>query len=149
MRMSHAQLVARAARWLRNTRRCTVVMVETGCWFTQIPDAIGWDYRGCSISVECKTSVSDFRAEARKSRPALGRRRFFMTPPWLLAGRSLPDGHGLLEVHGRRVRVIREASMRVGYSSAIELPLLVAEIRRAALGHRSRLWVAGEEAIGG
>lgn len=144
-RLTHAQLVSRAARWLRNTRRCSVVMVETGCWLTQIPDAIGWDWRGRSIAVECKVSVADFRADAHKTNPPIGRRRFFMTPPWLLTARALPDGHGLLEVHGRRVRVIREATMRVGYSSAIELPLLVAEIRRVAGGsNRARLFVADE-----
>lgn len=141
--MTHADLVTRAARWLKNSKRCTVVMVETGCWLTRIPDAIGWDWKGNSIAVECKVSVSDFKRDALKRMPIVGRRFYYMAPAGLLTRQDVGAWNGLLEVHGRQVRVAKEATRREGYSSSIEVPLLVAEIRRVAVveGGRARLFV--------
>lgn len=140
---SHTDLVQRAARWLRNSKRCTVVMTETGCWLTRIPDAIGWDWKGNSIAVECKVSVADFKRDGLKRNPMVGRRFYYMTPPGLLARHDVGAGNGLLEVHGRQVRVVKEATRREGYSASVEVPLLVAEMRRFAVveGGRARLFV--------
>jgi hypothetical protein len=62
--LDHDKLCQRAVRWLHGTMRCEPVYSRNAsCW--EIPDAIGWSGRG-SIVVECKTSVSDFRADLRK-----------------------------------------------------------------------------------
>jgi len=108
--MTHADLIVRAERWLRNTLHCRVILTELTAYTRsgETPDAIGW-VRGHCILVECKSSRADFRADQRKpSRPralfpALGNWRFYMTPPGLLDGLTLPDGWGWYEVRGRRV----------------------------------------------
>ncbi|KKK85896.1 hypothetical protein LCGC14_2768630, partial [marine sediment metagenome] len=107
--MTHAELVARAAQWLRKTVGCQVVLTEhvattqTG----EIPDAIGWCASLCYL-VECKMSRTDLRADLRKRfrRPgnaALGDFRFYLAPKDVLRPDDIPSGWGLYEVHGRRV----------------------------------------------
>ena len=111
--MTHAELVERAVRWLRNTQRCGLVLSEFVSSSPEIPDAIGWKSHPMSILVECKTSVSDFYADKKKpgriaeTRGAgIGRLRYYMTPPGLLSvgmiERQRP-GWGLVEVTGRVV----------------------------------------------
>jgi len=91
--VTHAELVARAVRWLRGTHRCPVVFGELATYDTgEVPDAIGWRRGWQSILVECKTSRSDFRREKdkireRRGRGGVGRERWYLTPPGLvLAG---------------------------------------------------------------
>jgi len=65
--MTHNELVERAGRWLLNTMRCKLVILEPkpiSC--DEHPDAIGWDRHGNSIVVECKISKADFYADRRK-----------------------------------------------------------------------------------
>ena len=58
--MTHAELVQRAGRWLRNTQKCKLVILEPKPWNChEHVDAIGWTPFGDSIVVECKTSVAD------------------------------------------------------------------------------------------
>lgn len=103
---SHADLVERAARWLRNTAGCSFVATEiaTNAW--ESPDAIGWR-NAATVVIECKTSRADFRADAKKpwrrGFDALGTYRYMMAPAGLLSADEMPDGWGLLEVRGRRV----------------------------------------------
>lgn len=114
---THAELVRVAERWLRNTQRCGVVLTEHHGGTMEHPDAIGWR-RAHSIQVECKVSVSDFRADAKKN----GRRfdqttgeyrqaleRWYLTPAGLLALADVPPAWGLIEWDNKRVRVIRKA----------------------------------------
>ena len=56
---THAELVVKATRCLKS-QRCTVVFAECGAAYSlgEIPDAIGWNYWGESIMVECKTPLS-------------------------------------------------------------------------------------------
>jgi hypothetical protein len=113
-RVTHALLVKKAATWLRSIG-CRVVLTErtTG---KEFHDAIGWrnNWRGAPISyvVECKVSVSDFRADRRKKsrasydvRPAM--HCYYLTPinllkvdrsGWPLKAKDVPDGWGLLEL---------------------------------------------------
>jgi hypothetical protein len=114
--ITHADLVARAKRWLLNTRGCGVVVTEWHSGTSETPDAIGWGSGGRrSILVECKVSVPDFVADRRKhfrrAGTSAGRERFYMTPPGLIRPDKLQDGWGLLEVaerHGR-VKVVAPA----------------------------------------
>lgn len=144
--ITHGQLVQRADRWLRNTRKCALVMVEVQTWATnEFPDAIGWTHDGYSILVECKTSRGDFHADKRKTckravrigtrSETMGRERWYMTPPGLLTAADLPPGYGLLELHGRTLRKVVRASVeeRPGRHEA-EAPLLIAASRREAWG---------------
>lgn len=147
--MTHADLVERAETWLRNTRRCATVLTDehtTGPG--ESPDAIGWrclhngtweNWRANhrhSVLIECKVSLSDFRSDASKPwrvDPAagMGRERLFMVPAGLLgATPKLPEGCGLLEVHGRRVRVRIDPIVFPAYNVAGEVGLLDAVVRR-------------------
>ncbi len=115
--MTHADLVARAEKWLRDSRRCAVVLTEAGAnW--EFPDAIGWrtGYDPVSILVECKTSRGDFLVDRKKpfrlaSAPELGmgRFRYFLAPPGIIRPEELPLRWGLLEIRARSVRVKAKA----------------------------------------
>ncbi len=73
--MKHAQLVARAAEWLRSRYGCGIVLSEQYCATGEVPDVIGWKASCQSVLVECKVSRSDFLADAHKPfRAASGRR---------------------------------------------------------------------------
>jgi len=106
--MTHADLVKRAGRWLRNTINCGVVFEELVSATTEIPDAIGWTSQK-SVLVECKTSHADFRADKKKwhrahgKNDALGMWRFYMAAPGIIPIDEIPDGWGLYEVDGKRV----------------------------------------------
>lgn len=109
--MTHADLVKKAAAWLRS-KGCKVVLTErtTG---KEFHDAIGWRpvWNGVPVSylVECKVSKSDFYADKRKKsrasykvRPAM--HCYYLTPANLLCRNDngvpgpLPEGWGLLEL---------------------------------------------------
>ena len=111
--MTHAELVIRAERWLRNTRRCGVVLTEASGSGQEIPDAIGWTLGYCPMStlVECKVSRADFRADQLKTfrnqnlgDMAIGRFRYYMAPAGLIKPDELPPRWGLLEVRASSVR---------------------------------------------
>lgn len=107
--MSHAELVQRAVRWLKNSLHCRVVLAELVAYTRscETPDALGW-INNNAILVECKRSHSDFSADRKKrarhkDMPALGVWRFYLTPPGLLSPEEIIKDWGLYEVHGRRV----------------------------------------------
>lgn len=112
--MNHAELVQRAAKWLRNTERCQVVYVEPPAWSArEIPDAIGFHLSGHSVVVECKTSRADFLADRRKpSRrldgrglPGMGYRRWYLiADPAIITDTDELRGWGVLQVHGKQIR---------------------------------------------
>lgn len=105
--MTHAELVTRAERWLKNTLHCRVVLTELRAYTItgEIPDAIGW-VNGRSVMVECKTSRADFIADQKKVHRqrerlglnGIGQWRFYLTSEGLLNGLELPPGWGLYEV---------------------------------------------------
>lgn len=132
--MTHAELVTRAVRWLKRTRRCPVV-VSRSCMATiEQPDAIGWGPFGRSILVECKASIADYLRDAKKPWRAhpemgMGNYRYFMTPPGLLAGRTLPDGWGLVECVGRSVAEVREPVAFIRWNQFEEIHRLVSRLK--------------------
>lgn len=107
--MTHTELVDRAARWLKNSLRCRVVLKESHAYtrYGEQPDAIGWR-NGCALLVECKISRSDFLADRKKlcrdHYPGLGNWRCYLTPPGLVGISELRDGWSLYEVQGRAIR---------------------------------------------
>lgn len=135
--MKHSQLVERAAKWLRNSRHCHTVMTEVssaGC--PVIPDAIGWTVYGDSISVECKTTMLDFRGDSQK-RIHLGNQMFYMCPPKLIHPSQVKEPFGLLYAHRTIVRKVKEAEPRPTFLQE-ELALVLAELRRIAEGWRKQ-----------
>lgn len=145
---AHAALVELAARWLRSTRKCALVATERNCQKAgESPDAIGWLPGGHSILVECKTTIGDFYADRRKpsrlGAPAMGRERWYLTGDGLLADRELPPGWGWLVVRNGRVFRVVHATPNADWTSAAELPLLVAIARNALGGYRDGV-TAGE-----
>lgn len=126
--MTHDDMCKRAAKWLRSRkpttkecwspRACRLVLKEVTSGSGEIPDAIGWWGGGHSILVECKVSRSDYLRDQKKwqrhpAASSMGSQRYYMTPPGLLSPDELPEGWGLLEVHSRSVRVVKEAPIRV------------------------------------
>lgn len=117
--MTHAELVSLAVRWLWKRRRCHVVLSEKGG--IEVPDAIGWETWKNSILVECKTSRSDFRRDAKKPsrrfpKTGLGRERYYLAPAGMLSPNELPEGWGLLEPTGRGgLRVVRRSEVHERY----------------------------------
>jgi len=112
--VNHADLVAVAAKWLKVQCRCPVVITEMVTAAMETPDAIGWTRGGVTTVVECKTSRSDFAADAKKffrrsPNHGMGRFRYFMTEPGLLKPDELPAGWGLLEVTAKRVNIVKRS----------------------------------------
>lgn len=142
--LTHKELVRIAARWLKNTQKCSVVISEMISAASETPDAVGWR-SGFSVLVECKASLDDFRRDKEKSfRKAektgldfgMGNRRYYMTPEGLLSSNNLsrlPKGWGLLEVDiVGRVRVKVEADRRIQTSMSLrnEMRLILSDLRR-------------------
>jgi len=106
----HKTLCDRAARWLRKSCGCSVVLSELTSYATEIPDAIGWrsDY---SVLVEVKVSRADFLADAGKPHrmvpeQGMGMFRFYLCPPGVIYPRDLPERWGLLWVRATRVEKV-------------------------------------------
>ena len=119
---------------------CSLIASELVTASDDIPDAIGWQsFRGSSVMVECKASRADFAADAKKPQrligTGVGERRYFCTPPALLDTAELPEGWGLLELHGKTMKVIRKAPCREldlqGHHN--EKKLLLSLVRRIRL----------------
>lgn len=111
----HHSLVQHAVRWLRNSRKCGVVLAEpSGSSYE--PDAIGWTRQGFhSIVVECKRSRGDFRADRKKlihndavTDEYPGHERVFFTPSGLVTADEVPEGWGLVELRGKRVYWVKK-----------------------------------------
>jgi len=112
--MNHDELVKRAEKWLKNSKKCGVVMIE---WYggpRETPDAIGWYGREEGILIECKSSYEDFKADSRKyfrKTPGrgMGKFRYYMAPPGIIPLDELPPKWGLLEVHEKMVKNVKKA----------------------------------------
>ena len=136
--MKHAQLVARAADWLRLRYGCGIVLSEQYCATGEIPDVIGWKASCQSVLVECKVSRSDFLADAGKAfrvkpEEGLGSRRLYMAPGGLIAPSELPKHWGLLECRGREVELVVKPGrpdLRTNVGLMKEMNLLLASLRR-------------------
>lgn len=137
MAMTHLELTKRAKRWLKNTVRCGVVLVEHS-GLGDVPDAIGYK-RHQSILVECKTSRADFYADLKKPsrasyevRPAF--HCYYLCEPDVIPIEKLPRGWGLLHADPRWIRTIVTAEPDVDDRTlgqmCHELSRLYLELRR-------------------
>lgn len=137
--MTHAELVARAARWLKAKRYivATEVVADGG----EIPDALGWKSYGPSILIECKASRGDFLADAKKRfrrRPweGPGEHRYYLCPAGMIQAEDVPERWGLLWAHPRTIRIVRPAEyMPHDMAAANERRVLISILRRADFLH--------------
>jgi hypothetical protein len=134
--MTHAQLVEKAVRWLRNYR-CGVVLSEQACVSGEMPDAIGWKRKCHSVLVECKVTRADFiadRAKPFRLKPegGVGCERFYLVPVGLIDREELPKGWGLLECRAGRIEMSVSAAknLRSPTGFQYEMNLLLASLRR-------------------
>jgi hypothetical protein len=98
--MTHAELVAIAGKWLIGSRKCGAVLTELVTLGMETPDAIGFR-DGTSTLIECKTSRSDFRADAKKlfrRNPwmGMGTYRFYLCRAGIITAQDLPEKWGLI-----------------------------------------------------
>lgn len=127
-------LVELAAKWL-HSQRCAVVITEMASSESETPDAIGWR-SGSSILIECKASVSDFRADAKKSfrrypEWGMGCERYFCALAGTLTPEMIPEKWGLLLWNGKRMTVARKPEAQRGeHGARAEIRLLLSAMRR-------------------
>lgn len=138
--MTHAELVARAQKWLRS-RRCHVVLVDVRTAVTnEQPDAIGWRSWGVSELVECKASRSDFLRDKKKwfrrhNDLGMGYFRWYLAPPHVIQAEELPENWGLATVDARsRITIVKNAQPFKEQALRTEMSLLVTALRRATEG---------------
>lgn len=149
--MTHEQLIAIGARWLRRSQNCGLVFAEMSTYATENPDLIGWCRRTKRTTlIEVKVSRNDFRRDPKKRAHQLerlmGSRRYYLTPEHLVMPNDLPADHGLLYVEDGAIRVSKPAPDRDLDAAAIadETTMLLSAIRRLQLGsqfdHESGRW---------
>lgn len=140
--MTHKELVERAAKWLKNTRKCPLVVTEIAVSYgtNEIPDALGWRYARHTTLVECKASRADFQRDKKKVfrqfwDMGCGQQRFFMTPPDLVTVDELPEGWGLLYCHPHKIQIVKECKMPVLNKDVTwnESVILYSLVRRAEI----------------
>jgi hypothetical protein len=135
-KMTHAQLVEKAVRWLRRYR-CGVVLSEQACVSGEMPDAIGWKQACHSVLVECKVTRGDFLADRAKPfrlkpEKGVGSERFYLAISGLIKIEELPAGWGLLELQRGRVEMTHPSmkNLRTTAGFRCEMNLLLASLRR-------------------
>lgn len=136
--MTHKKLVKFARAWLI-AKGCKLVLTERVSSLGEAPDAIGWADARNSILIECKASRADFRRDKdkwfRQEGLGMGQRRYFMAAEGVIPHDEIPEGWGLLEVVGTKVRTIIDNNLRFydERRAAAEVPLLVSCLRQAQL----------------
>lgn len=134
---SHDDLVEMARKWL--WKKCCIVVTEMSIAYGEgeIADAIGWDYCGWSIVIECKASRADFLKDRKKlSRTGIGMgdAKYYLTPKGIISTDELPNGWGLLEfINKKRLpKVIRQAveNKETHPKYGREISLLISCLRR-------------------
>jgi hypothetical protein len=137
--MTHAELIERAAKWLKNSKHCKIVLKEIVSGY-ETADAIGFTLQN-SYLVECKTSINDFYADQKKHfrrepEYGMGVCRYYLCPDGLidLNKQRFPVGWGLLYVKPKQIKVVRESvdfNSNVSRSLRAERHLLVSMLHRA------------------
>lgn len=121
--MTHADLVERAARWLKGAG-CSIVLTELVTMNSETPDAIGFRASGQeSYLVECKSTRGDFLADRRKPfrrEGGMGLYRYFLCPPGLIKPADLPQGWGLLYAHPATIEVVAGVRPREAWKTGLE-----------------------------
>jgi len=138
---SHAELVNRAAHWLRTAKRCRIVLQEIQGSTLESPDVIGWRFASYTLLVECKASLEDFRRDRRKvfrrvAGLGMGSERIYFVPEALAAKvrGELPEGWGLAFPTTRNVRLLVPPNPCSEHNRVAETELLFDALKRATEG---------------
>jgi hypothetical protein len=90
-----------------------------------------------TILVECKTSLSDFRADKKKvfrfpTCPdfGMGDQRYYMALEGIIPENELPEGWGLVEIHSDGKTYMKRPSKRWEKCAKAEINLLVSVLCR-------------------
>lgn len=146
LKMTHAELVDLAVRWLKKPHRSgqpdyhshmgrSIVLREMTSACFEKPDAIGFGMDD-SILIEAKASYSDFKADLKKwfrIRPGdgAGDYRYYLCPEGLIPVNELPERWGLLYVDKRnKVTIVKWAERMPVTSTTTERALLLAYINK-------------------
>lgn len=148
--MTHADLVAKGAAWLKR-QKCHLVLTEPAGPLdshTERPDCLGlangWPVGRQYMTkvIEVKVSRSDFRANARK-RAEMGNFRWFLVPQGLVSPEEIPDGWGLLYCDGKDVTVVKQAPTHTEKDLESEFDLYITLLRKFT-GYRPRVMTGNE-----
>jgi len=152
-KISHKMLARKAAGWLKQHERCTIVAIELKTNAGEEPDALGFSSAGgFSALVECKTSRSDFHADKKKyyrryPESGMGSKRFFMAPKGLLKKEEVGQW-GLVEVSGRGkmmyARMVKDSDA-FDPDKRKEISFLVSIVRRLEIS--SCVYVKGTDEL--
>jgi hypothetical protein len=112
MNMTHAELIGRGVKWLRNNYksqyRFSLILTEFFSFSDERPDIIGFS-NNSSIVIECKVSLTDFKADLKKphrqSENKLGQMRCYLCPADLIPKDVVPEGWGLLYAHNHMITI--------------------------------------------
>jgi len=132
--VTHTLLIAEAAKWLAR-QGCSIVITDMAHSGPETADAIGWR-GGASTLIECKVSLTDFRADASKpfrrdATRGMGVHRYYCAPHGLLTADMMPPEWGLLELAAGRMLVTKKAGRhRHEVGAREEIRLLMSAIRR-------------------
>lgn len=147
--MTHKQAVQRMALWLRNTKRCGVVMAELTTMVSETPDVIGFHGHGNSILIECKVSRSDFLSDKQKvfrkiAEAGMGDLRYYAAPPGIITVDDIPISWGLIEIGDRCCFVAQEPQQQKS-DKRNEVKMLMSSIRRLEIS--TAVFVRSEEGV--
>jgi hypothetical protein len=140
--MTHRGLINAVKSWLKIQKHWSIVVAELKTSAGEEPDIIAFKSSGGkSCLVECKVSRADFLADRDKifrqfEEQGMGDERYFCAPKGLLNVDEIPEGWGLLEIHGSQrvgvtpsIHMKKEASHKTA-NKLKEVKFLVSVIRR-------------------
>lgn len=131
--ITHDFLIEQAAAWLRKKGNA-VIITDMAHGHSETPDAIGWQQTNTTL-IEVKVSRSDFLADRKKwfrqfPKEGMGAERYFCAPKGMLSIEELPDGWGLLEWDGKRLRAAKRSDNFGDKNWRAEVSLLLSALRR-------------------
>jgi len=143
--LGHDDLIEIGRKWLSNFS--PVVLTEiSGC--SEEPDVFGLDanikHRDNSVIseihygstlIECKTTRADFLNDSKKlfrecPERGIAKYRYYLTPKGLLKPEEIPEGWGLLETTGKRVKKIKLPIAFYNYNLKNEMNIIISAFRR-------------------
>lgn len=141
--MNHNDLIDIGIKWLQKPYKncspighaaCSVVLNELVTQAQEIPDAIGFS-GDKTIVLEAKTSLSDFRADAKKAwrikdSLGMGALRYYICVDGLIPVDEVSDNWGLLYVKNNIVSVIKDSKTFEERQWKKEMMMLLSYIRR-------------------